>query len=595
MSETNLPETKPLTWQDAIDRRLQQRLIRPLVQPGLINTSGLTNVIISRSQRLGDRLPLLTELNQRFSSTTTWHTDEIPIVYAQPLSNQDNTVKNLTTSVGSSIPDVQLVYAQSLPSQNNTADNFNISESSSVPQVQLKEAQLKEVPVVQAKLATGNQSKSISQVGSNLPSNRGNNGVAESLEFGIQYPANLDNNLQINNSATFSNLLSQPLENFQSKPENHFVNKPEIQLINQPISLYTSVQSEVESRPNVKSDFFYKKDLNERSTLIKNSNNSLHATHLSGWSLPVILTPETLESNLDVDDKSSRSNYSQSSIYEKSLIKKDDYDIANNSHCPSLNIDILPIIQAKLSSLPDSKNNSDYQLTSSSKLPSPELSLTLPNERVNNDGKSLIHMVKITNNSSYESGYQANSLLNQLSIIQDFKSEIINNATANVNSFTKTSEQLPTNTNGLKVTTTEKRRLPSQPLVTQKTRTSWRELDTPLLLSIPPLIGQLAVAGNGSQRLATQQYSAGVKPEISKATEAMNAGTVSRPATPVFQSTAANAKPPTITTIQESSFSPATTDTKTPIDVDVLADKIERKLMRRLVIENERRGQKRWR
>lgn len=279
-------------------------------------------------------------------------------------------------------------------------------------------------------------------------------------------------------------MLSQPLENFQSKPSNHFINKPEIQLINQPISLYTSVQSEVESRPNVKSEFLPKKDLNERSTLIKNSNNSLHATHLLGWPLPVILTPETLENNLDVDDKSSSSNYSQSSIYEKSLIKKDDYNIANNSHSPSLNIDILPIIQAKLSSSPDSKKNSDYQLTSSSKLPSPELSLTLPNERVNNnDGKSLIHMVKITNNSSYESGYQANSLLNQLSIIQDFKSEIINNATANVNSFTKTSEQLPTNTNGLKVTTTEKHRLPSQPLVTQKTRTSWRKLDTPLLLS----------------------------------------------------------------------------------------------------------------
>jgi hypothetical protein len=104
---------------------------------------------------------------------------------------------------------------------------------------------------------------------------------------------------------------------------------------------------------------------------------------------------------------------------------------------------------------------------------------------------------------------------------------------------------------------------------------------------------EVGIAANGSQRLASQQYSAGVKPEIPRATEAMNAGTISRPAATVYQSAVPNVS--AIAGFQESSSSPATTGNQTKIDMDVLADKIERKLLRRLVVENERRGQKRWR
>jgi hypothetical protein len=87
--------------------------------------------------------------------------------------------------------------------------------------------------------------------------------------------------------------------------------------------------------------------------------------------------------------------------------------------------------------------------------------------------------------------------------------------------------------------------------------TGWTGLETPLILPTSPRSLELGIAANGSQRLATQQYSEGVKPEIPRATEAMNPGTVSRPAATVSQSAVPNVS--AITAFQESSFSPATT------------------------------------
>ncbi|NET62110.1 MAG: hypothetical protein F6K47_40160 [Symploca sp. SIO2E6] len=61
---------------------------------------------------------------------------------------------------------------------------------------------------------------------------------------------------------------------------------------------------------------------------------------------------------------------------------------------------------------------------------------------------------------------------------------------------------------------------------------------------------------------------------------------------PKKPSTSTNSEPPSINQISQTVVSEA----KPPpqIDVKALTDKVEQKLMRRLVIESERRGKKRW-
>ena len=71
-------------WQEVLDPRLTERLLRPLVRPGRIDTQ-MSPSIIARYQRLANRLPLLTQLNQRQTHEAGFQTEALPIVYAQPL------------------------------------------------------------------------------------------------------------------------------------------------------------------------------------------------------------------------------------------------------------------------------------------------------------------------------------------------------------------------------------------------------------------------------------------------------------------------------------------------------------------------------
>ncbi|MEG3936194.1 hypothetical protein QT990_33910 [Microcoleus sp. T3_B1] len=124
MSEVKRSLTEKTNWQDGIDQKFQARLMRPLEKPGLINTSVLAGAIISRSHRLSDRLPLLAQMDRRWSSVTTQSANHLPLVYAHPLP---------------------------IPEKNG--EKVNLSEISSIPKVHRKE-----VPIIQAKFAPGSES-----------------------------------------------------------------------------------------------------------------------------------------------------------------------------------------------------------------------------------------------------------------------------------------------------------------------------------------------------------------------------------------------------------------------------------------------------
>lgn len=102
MSEvSNSPASNKGNWQDAIDPGFQERLMRPLVKPGVIDKAQLAGNILSRSERFANRLPLVSQLERRFSTINNLPASQVPIAYAQPLSSEAN-VANISTASGSS-------------------------------------------------------------------------------------------------------------------------------------------------------------------------------------------------------------------------------------------------------------------------------------------------------------------------------------------------------------------------------------------------------------------------------------------------------------------------------------------------------------
>jgi hypothetical protein len=69
-------------WQESLNPQLLQRLVRPLVQPGVIS-SKMAQSIVQRSQRFANRLPML-KIAYRGYATSNSNVEPVPIVYAQP-------------------------------------------------------------------------------------------------------------------------------------------------------------------------------------------------------------------------------------------------------------------------------------------------------------------------------------------------------------------------------------------------------------------------------------------------------------------------------------------------------------------------------
>ncbi|WP_426589792.1 hypothetical protein [Dapis sp. BLCC M229] len=73
-------------WQDSLDDRLVNRLTRPLHQPGMIKWA-MSQGIMNRCDRILNRVPLLSQQMGRWGNNTTVSYDPVPIVYAEPVSS----------------------------------------------------------------------------------------------------------------------------------------------------------------------------------------------------------------------------------------------------------------------------------------------------------------------------------------------------------------------------------------------------------------------------------------------------------------------------------------------------------------------------
>jgi hypothetical protein len=127
------------TWEDALDQRLAERLMRPVSQPGVIDPQ-MARSILARSHHLRDRLSLLAQQQQRWSGVHLLKPGDTPIVYAQlqpqasNITNKTITNKIITTNISQLFTPVSTSDAST--SDASTSDNI-------LPVVQ---ARLREIP-----------------------------------------------------------------------------------------------------------------------------------------------------------------------------------------------------------------------------------------------------------------------------------------------------------------------------------------------------------------------------------------------------------------------------------------------------------------
>ena len=100
-------------WQDYLNNRLVNRLTRPLLQSGMVKKA-MSQDIINRCDRFLNRLPLLNQQMQRWGNNITFSSNDVPIVYAQPVSSaQEGAIasrdQNVQPTVAQNNPSVPLI------------------------------------------------------------------------------------------------------------------------------------------------------------------------------------------------------------------------------------------------------------------------------------------------------------------------------------------------------------------------------------------------------------------------------------------------------------------------------------------------------
>ena len=471
MSEFDLPGTQQLSWQYLIDGRLQKRLMRPLEKPGLINTSVLEGAIISRSHRLSDRLPLLAQMERRWSSVRSQSANEIPLVYAQSSPSQDCSDRTAIAAAGTSGTNLQLFYAHPLPIPDSSGEKFSLSKPSSIPK-----RPGDEVPIIQAKFAPSSESSLINK----LPQK------------------------------------SSELMNAVREDPPEFL-------------VYMGSGS-------------------------RDSENILRGNQSDS------------PTNLNVPVAGSPISYLESPVVQAKL------------ELPTQSVD-------RVSSLSQSVNLKPEEATNRVSNPSQSID--------RQPGEVTVPVVKVTRDSNFEPTEPSPFLFNPITVERTLTNKSDGSTVKHISHVSLTPNILSIPGENLGGETPKITGGNSPQFVRPNRGDNWKGLDLQLLWFIPPSSNRTGAASR-SQDLATQPYNLGEKAEYRKASEVAIATSVAHPVANVSESSLPTTVPG-MTDIQRSPASPERTSSSTPIDLDSLADKVERKLMRRIAIESERRGQKRWR
>ncbi|WP_035081690.1 hypothetical protein, partial [Aphanizomenon flos-aquae] len=108
-------------WQQSLDPKLVRRLNNPLMKQGVID-GRMARRIIERSPDILEKLPLLAQQMQRWSTTIHLESESTPIVYVQHQEQRSQAVEQQTINPNFASPDssqgnkqVLIVNAKSIP------------------------------------------------------------------------------------------------------------------------------------------------------------------------------------------------------------------------------------------------------------------------------------------------------------------------------------------------------------------------------------------------------------------------------------------------------------------------------------------------
>ncbi|MGE5656353.1 MAG: hypothetical protein ACM37W_07025 [Actinomycetota bacterium] len=641
-------------WQEAIDRSFQERLLRPAVQPGVIDRNQLAGNILARSQQFANRVSLPPQLERHLSGVRNLSATQTPIVYAQPVKSEATGASGGVRSPANPpiaqrvpVPTVQAKFIQTadfagvsrIPAANSEAESLPVvrsqdsSQTQAQPQQQLPHLSTSEkasesntelpsssLPVVKSQDRPQTQAQ-LQQLPHLLTSQSANQNPAVTPSSPLpvvksqdssqtqaqlqQLPHLLTSQSDQNPATTPSSPLavkSQDSSQTQSQPQQQLPNLSISQNVNQnlavtptsPLPTPGSTQARVQRQL-------------EPTALSTSDRASESPAELPSSPLPLVRSQENLQMQAPPQQPTTLSTSQNAS--------------QNAAAIPSLTLPTLPtpgtsqaIVQRKMGPnqagqlpiararpLTGESNAGDRasvaepsRLTPANSQPSQTLVPPLPTVRARYGDRSII--APKTPNLAVDPSSTSGDRTPKVQPLPPTISE----ATGNQPPATSGAESpLPV----VQVANSPRSWLQSQPhplLPNQDaggvfapalpSKTSPPELGTPLILSVPPSFAGQKQANNpqnNPQNLTSQQYSSAIGQA--------NYNPASPGETSVSQYSAASARYPLANAGNAEGNSMPETNKQPKIDVEALTDKIERKLIRRLAIENERRGQGRWR
>jgi len=559
-------------WQQSLDPKLVRRLNNPLMKQGVIN-GRMARRIIERSPDILEKLPLLAQQMQRWSTTIDLESESTPIVYVQHQEQRSQAVEQQTINPNFASPDSSQGNKQVL-----------IVNAKSIPVDITLSNQDQTTPLVNQR----SQSTELTLTPDNSLPNLPNNISSTPSESAIQ------------RKIATSDIL--PIVNINPEQSSSLNENPQIPLVQQLTPPISNIEKPLVNLPNNISSTpsesaIQRKTETTENLPIVNINPEQSSSLNENPQIPLVQQPTPTISNIE-KPLVNLANQISSTPSESPIQRK----IATSENLPIVNVN-----SQQLSSFPLNEN--------------PQIPLVQqPTPTISNIEKPLVNLVNQisstsegvstnTNNKSSPSTSVIPIIDSSLSKIQPklensvvvYSQPIRPKLAANepmllIEEFKRNNPSVVTNGNKRVEKMTQSTVANAQsklPVVKINSEPSLPEFES-LVLSTSPIAKKKASTLNSSQLtpqmnlVTTTNYNITSSPDETLISNniASNQGIMASTPSP-------NSQPPKVNQINQTSI--AGVSRPPQIDVDALADKVERKIMRRLVIESERRGKKKWR
>ena len=528
-------------WQDSLNYKLVNRLTRPIRQPGMMKMAMGQN-IINRCDRFLNRVPLLNQQMQRWGNNITFSSNDVPIVYAQPTS--------LTSERG-------------VESREQSFQPTVSGDKSSVPPIQRKvdSSQASSVHI------QNTETSSPSALAHPYPLPGGESGRTEDQNRPELNGDPVKLQAKFSDSQTASANPSQTDFNPRSQfDEGTIINQTTTAEEEIPVISPQTISEELESRAQLPLQAKFSDS--QTSSANPSQINTNPRSHLD----EATIIPQTVTSDLEIPvvapqistEKliNPRSQFDEGTIINQTTTAEEDIPVVSP---PTLESRKQLPLQAKFSNSPTASVNPsqiNFNPRSRSSLPvvNPSNRLVIPQQtQQNNDGRKKSTSIKdkelIVELPAQEFPVVT---VQPLAYPMNLAEEEFRNTPNDQNQlFNISRSQVQQNNSQQNIDI-----LPVVP-VTSQVNTSSQTRSSPL-----PLANKSSNSINQKTHQANQN---------SLGSNTSNTAAASSP------KIIASSSPPTQTFV-------SARETQPKIDLDAITSKVERKIMRRLVIESERRG-----